>query len=591
MKEVVATAAITKILQNLERIYKEVSEEWKAQTGEKINNYLTTFLQKNSEVKTILHGNQPKPFYDVYFPLRLSCKDRIVPDKNVENIFKIRNTLIVSAEAGSGKSMLAKHLFIDVIERCYGIPFIIELRYLNETETKLEDYIFEQVSKHVTSSERVYKRLLDRGEFIFFLDGYDEVKKELKQKTIMGIKNINELYPNIKLFISSRPYTNIDMLQNFQTLEICPLDEEEIVGFIKKQIDDEQLASQMCSSVNVARKSKISSFLQNPLLLTLYILTYQNSSEIPGQASLFYRRVINALFIEHDSKTKFGYQRERVSKVSYDRFEDVMKKFSIVSFFDDKISFDYEYARKLIGQIIDNDENCNFTSEELIEDLKLAFSLWVEDSGFYSFAHRSIQEYFAALYIRDLDEESKQSLYSQIVEKMDKFTTDMYNLLSILNEIDNIAYLKYYLVPVISEYHSFLTDNPDNTSFLFSMFSFHDYKKESVIRTSISLAGFKYYFLLDKERFTGQIFKIIDEEVIKKNGFGDLVKNSHRKKHYLSATNVSEKGKKYLNELDTLFSVRNEVVAYLDNLKKTSNEAIRFAEKKKSQILNLIKPV
>lgn len=48
--------------------------------------------------------------------------------------------------------------------------------------------------------------------------------------------------------------------------------------------------------------------------------------------------------------------------------------------------------------------------------MKVAISLWVEDGGLTSFAHRSLQEYFAALFIKDLDEQNKEIVYAQILK-------------------------------------------------------------------------------------------------------------------------------------------------------------------------------
>lgn len=398
---------ISGIIGNISSIYKEVKEEWNYASGEKINRYLDSFWKKNREIKTLLHGNNPKPFYEIYYPLTISLNEKRFKKYNAKSIFSQRNAFIVTADAGSGKSMLIKHLFNNCIELSYGIPFNIELRYLNDGDYSLEDYIANQIKVHITESLRVKERLFQKGFFIFFLDGYDEVKKDLKQKLIHSIRALCDKHPNIKIMISSRPYTNIEMLQNFVNIKIRPLTNDEVVEFIKKQIQDEELAKKIVKSIEESKKTNISSFLQNPLLLTLYILTYQNSSEIPAKVSLFYRRVVDSLFIEHDSKTKTGFQRERISNITFDKFEDVMKKFSIVSFFEDKPAFDIDYARNLLRKVIQNDCNCSFTPDELIEDLKLSFSFWIEDSGSISYAHKSLQEYFASLYIKDLDQTTK----------------------------------------------------------------------------------------------------------------------------------------------------------------------------------------
>ena len=451
MNEQIQEAGISRLVDNVEKIYRELKEEWNYQARDKINSYLLNMMQRYGEVKTILHGNAPKPFYDVYYPLSLSINTSRINSPSSRTLFRRRQALIVSADAGSGKSMLVRHLFNSAIRDSYKIPFFIELRYLNSTGMSLEEFISHQVYAHITESERIKKRMLQGGEFIFFFDGYDEVKKDLKQQSINSLKDMQERFTKCKFLISTRPYTQLEMLLNHSTVQIMPLSNDDVQSFIRRQLEDTELSERIVNSITEAQRSRFSSFLKNPLLLTLYILTYKNSSEIPSKASVFYRRVIDSLFIEHDSKTKVGFQRERVSKISFDKFYDVMMKFSFVSFFEDKFSFETHYACDRISRIISKDLNCSFSSEELIEDLKLSFSFWIDDSGELSFAHKSLQEYFCALYIRDLGEAQKQDIYERLLRKADG-GRDVFNLLSILEVVDTTMYLQRYYIPVLSDF-------------------------------------------------------------------------------------------------------------------------------------------
>jgi predicted NACHT family NTPase len=309
-------AGANKLIDSVERIYAELKEEWNYQTKDKIKRYLQNMILRHGEVKTILHGNNPMPFYEVYFPLSLSINGRFIASDTTPSLFRRRQALIITADAGSGKSMLVKHLFNSTIKTSYMIPFAIELRYLNSSNVTLDKFIDAQISLHITESARIKKRLLEEGRLIFFFDGYDEVKKDLKQDVVRSLKEMHERYTKCKFLISTRPYTDLEMLSNLSTIQIKPLSTTEVEGFIRQQIQDSELSSIIIKSVSDADQSKFSSFLKNPLLLTLYILTYKNSSEIPSKASVFYRRVIDSLFIEHDSKTKVGFQREKRSGIS-----------------------------------------------------------------------------------------------------------------------------------------------------------------------------------------------------------------------------------------------------------------------------------
>ena len=113
-------AGANKLIESVERIYAELKEEWNYQTKDKIRQYLQNMILRHGEVKTILHGNNPMPFYEVYFPLSLSINGRSIASDTTPSLFRRRQALIITADAGSGKSMLVKHLFNSAIKTSYG---------------------------------------------------------------------------------------------------------------------------------------------------------------------------------------------------------------------------------------------------------------------------------------------------------------------------------------------------------------------------------------------------------------------------------------------------------------------------------------
>lgn len=154
MLEHLQEAGASKLVDSIERIYRELKEEWNYHAKDKINQYLYNMMQRYGEVKTILHGNNPKLFYDVYYPLSLSINGRPIAADTTPSLFRRRQALIITADAGSGKSMLVKHLFNSAIKSSYKIPFVIELRYLNSSNDTLDKFIDDQISLHITESSR-----------------------------------------------------------------------------------------------------------------------------------------------------------------------------------------------------------------------------------------------------------------------------------------------------------------------------------------------------------------------------------------------------------------------------------------------------
>lgn len=597
MLQQIEEAGASKLVESVERIYREAKEEWNYQSKEKINKYLMNMMQRYGEVKTILHGNNPKPFYDVYYPLSLSINRRLISSPTARALFRRRQALIVTADAGSGKSMLVKHLFNSAIKESYKIPFVIELRYLNTAGDSLEEYIERQIHAHITESTRIKKRLLEEGSLIFFLDGYDEVKKELKQEVVKSLKEMHERFTKCKFLISTRPYTDLEMLSNLSTIQIMPLSTDDVQRFIRQQIQDIELSERIIMSVSEADQSKFSSFLKNPLLLTLYILTYKNSSEIPSKASVFYRRVIDSLFIEHDSKTKVGFQRERISGVSFDKFYDVMRKFSFVSFFEDRFSFDNHYACSLFQRIISKDANCTFSPEDLIDDLKLSFSFWIDDSGILSFAHKSLQEYFCALYIHDLDSPHKDDIYGRLLRKAGDYS-DQFNILSILEEIDTSNYLERYFIPVLADLKNLVEAQTSVSQFFGSIFpDIWITPEKKSIHVRIAPGLFRPIQILDKTQpGFRELYQSLQEEIVNAPIVMQWVESSIKRKRSAKSEiglNVSLKSppKEIASMLDAnskLVIMKSLFEREIDTLISGAHEAVRVEKEINEDLLSMI---
>lgn len=139
---------------------------------------------------------------------------------------------------------------------------------------------------------------------------------------------------------------------------------------------------------------------------------------------------------------------KRQAHLSQEEFEDILKRFSFLTFFDRTYDFDVDYALSKLGQVKLKYRGSKFSSQLLIDDLKLAIALWVEDGNKMKFAHKSLQEYFAALFIKDLNEDQKQTIYFKVIDSLSAMT-EVDNFLSLCEEMDQVSYLKYFLLPAI----------------------------------------------------------------------------------------------------------------------------------------------
>lgn len=447
-------------------IYDQVYDEAKQFLGKDLKNYLTKQRDKYSHIKTLLKGNTPVYLYDIYYPLKLENRDETILTNSISNLFTKSNYITIIGDAGSGKSTLVKHLFLNAIFEKYKIPLIVELRYLNNESKSLEEYIKAIITLNkISVNPLILDRFLENGKFVFFLDGYDELDAKAKEIITKQLNDFVNKYDKNNYILTSRPYSDIEHLPLFVNIAMkdLSLEDGDIKGFIYKQLNEElEIADKIIKSIEQGNSEYIESFLKNPLLLTLYILTFQSYASIPDKKYIFYRRVINALFSEHDSKTKLGFVREKLCGLNQEQFEVVLKAFSFISYFDNQFAFERDYVTHKLQIIKSKHSEINFDNNKFIVDLKSAIALWVDDNGELAFAHRSLQEYFAALFIKNLQVDENKRVYERIIsrfaESKDRPMREMENLLSLLSEMDEFNYCQHYYLPTLKVLKGYFND-------------------------------------------------------------------------------------------------------------------------------------
>lgn len=406
--------------------------------------YFLTSLDKYKETKTLLH-RQPTNFYDIYYPAKLKLNNTITDTDSVKDLFKENNCITVIGDAGSGKSTLVKHLFITSFIEAFKAPIFIALRDLNLHNSNLEVFLKEELLENKLSpNDNHLENLLKSGEFLFFLDGYDEIKSDNKNEITTHIEKFIDKYPKNNFILTSRPYSNIEYFKNFINYEISNLSVQDRVKFVQQQLKndpDTRLSDKIVESINEVQQNYINSFLENPLLLTLYIMTYSKNSSIPSNKYVFYRRVFDVLYAEHDSATKVGFEREIKTELDQETLEDILKTFSFLSYFDSHLN-----------TIKEKNTELKFKNNDFIQDMKLSIGLWVEDSGLYAFSHRSMQEYFASVFVSKIsDSKNKRSVYQRIFQISTNPEFDIKNFLSLCYEMDEEFFIRYYTLPIIKK--------------------------------------------------------------------------------------------------------------------------------------------
>ncbi len=481
----ITTALTNKLSTLFGNLTEEFGEEVKQVIKNNILEYQVEEYNRNSCAKTLLHRVQPKHLKEFYQPLfiipyknRQRKKHKRIPTDSISDLFKNKQYITLIGNAGSGKSTIVKYLFLNAIDSGFKIPIKVELRYLNDYPNNITTYIKEKIFKlsKLAFHDRIIERLMNSGDFIFFLDGYDEIITSKKEKVTKELDDLVKIYNKNLYLLTSRPYTEIDLLPLFHNYEVCELSDEEINQFIRKQIpsNEEELCNKIIEAVNNPENTSYKSFLSNPLLLSMFILTFQSYSNIPQKRSEFYSQVFDTLYSTHDSMSKLAFVREKQCGLSKEQIIEVLKLFSFLSYFEEKFIFDGLYLEDKLRLIKSKKKDIVFENNKFIIDLQVGICILNKEGTDFTFPHRSLQEYFAAIYIASLDENNKKIIYKKIMENLtdDKSFRHTFrdNFHLLLSELDEKNVIRHALIPFFESYINILSNDTTNYEEIISRF-------------------------------------------------------------------------------------------------------------------------
>ena len=423
--------------------------------------YLIREYKNFCEVKTFLYPN-PKPFLDIYYPITLQTYEGKL--KNGLDIFETSNRITILGNAGMGKSTFLNRIFLQCIDEYFAIPVLIELRKLNSVHDTLEKYISNKLFQNqIEFKDKILSSLLDDGYFLFLLDGFDELYQEKSMDRIYEIDDFAKTYYKNYFAITSRPSTNVVGLTNFQNIEVLPFTKDQILDFIKINIDNEEFRQRILYSINEEKNLDLFNYLSNPLLLSMFIRNYEYHPEIPVQKSSFYFNLFDTLYQRHGGENKLGFIHTKETGYTREDFERILQYFSFISYFEGKYSFSHQYVYEIFNKIKQNSKY-NFDNFKLLNDLHIAINILILDSNEFAFPHRSLQEYFTVLRIKNINSDDiKEKIYKNNFSTL--FNTSKDNLLNIFTlciELDKSSFYQHFLIPKLNDILSILNDNAES---------------------------------------------------------------------------------------------------------------------------------
>lgn len=411
-----------------------------------VTKIVATQLKTTSSVKTIVSGEVPIPFESIYINADFDLKSNIIRDDDIISSDQLSKRSVIYGTAGTGKSMCLRYLTRMIAKSDLGlIPIFVELRKSDENpESSFHNFLHNYLrASYDDFSATQFDALLRTGIMIFLLDGLDEVSPGRRAKFESQLLSFCRRYEKTKVVVSTRPDDRVFSWNEFNILRLRPLSHAKAKMLIRKIDYEHEIREAFISHLEESLFDTHRSFTENPLLLLMMLITYGHT-HISDKMHIFYGQAFEVLFNKHD-KTKGEFKRSRYCSLDIDSFERVFSVVAAASYANGILEF---HETALISLIRKAFQFCELNDDpnDYLSDLIESVCLIVRDGIYLTFSHRSFQEYFAALFIKN---ETFVRRYEYLQRAVSRFEQD--SVISLLFEMNRSILERYWLFIVRDE--------------------------------------------------------------------------------------------------------------------------------------------
>lgn len=401
---------------------------------------------KNLDTVRTIWKSQPLSLQSFFHPPKLAFQGK--PEFVTRLSAFEDNSVIIEGIVGQGKSIFLRSLAINEITSndAQRLPLFIELKDLT-VKIDLQGAIFRALESYdIEIDEATIDFLFKSGRISLLLDGFDEVEEKLVKAAYLHIEHLARRYPELLIIVTSRPGNEIQKSPTFKTLRIAELTPAEFPAFLAKLGVNSEKSLDLRQAIRNS-PSKLSSLIKTPLMLTLVVIVYEAETRIPETLPEFFDRLFQVVVSNHD-RLKGGFTRVHQSGLSERGLQTVFEAFCFMT-------LQLGYNRTLTAQqfeevfkyTINYSDGLKCDADSFKADItNTACLMLVEGIDSITYLHKSILDYYAASFVRKLNEKNSAHFYQAMLKK----TLGWEDVLSFLKSIDSFRYSQKFILPFVT---------------------------------------------------------------------------------------------------------------------------------------------
>lgn len=330
------------------------------------------------------------------------------PPKPIHEAVELNRRLLLRGVPGSGKTTLLRYLahgFAESrLQTRYGrVPIYVRLQSFDPMARPLLDLVKSAIADNAKSegtTQAIFAdgRLLDQTLILF--DGLDEIAGTVElAKLIDQLESLAESHPYTAIVVATRPLSGrvIRSPLRYSIFDLLPLDAESIESYVERWAEGREEVV-----VEVRRlltsNARVASLASNPFLLSLICTCVELKAgrDLIRNRSDLYRTCTESLL-----GRLYDQERQQSSDGTMLQTIDVLKDVAYRFFLWQEPDFPAPYvnvigARAAHGRL-------ESSVEFLLDEVQRVCGLVHRSGDSYTFVHRTLWEYFAALAILDKD--------------------------------------------------------------------------------------------------------------------------------------------------------------------------------------------